>query len=236
MIKIKGLSKAFGNNTILKDLNLNIRTNEIIGIAGINGAGKTTLLKLLIGYESPQKGVVYYKGKDVLYNEKIVKKEFGFASQDNCFYDTLTVKDNLLYFGRLHNIPKKILNKRITDLLSLTHLESKAKAQAKNLSTGMKKRLDIACALIHDPLVLIADEPTKGLDPLLSKETMTLFQKLRDKGKTIIMSSHSLDELSKNCDNLIILHNQKIIEELNKEELRKGALEKVFCSVIGMSR
>ena len=210
LIKIKGVSKSFSSNQVLRDINLSIPAGGIFGIIGINGSGKTTLLKVLIGFYNSDKGEVFFKGRDI--KKQDISRSFGFATQDNCFYDKLTVEENIKYFGRLYGLKEDFINEHMKNLLLLVKLYDAKDKVADELSSGMKRRLDLACALIHDPEVLILDEPTEDLDPSLRSDMLHLIRKISKSGRTIIMTSHLLGEVESVCDRIAILHDATIIK------------------------
>jgi len=176
-IQLTGISKIFNKNIVLEDLNLSVGYGEILGIIGKSGSGKTTLLNIIIGFLKPDKGSVIFQSRNIHKDEINVDTQFGFASQEFSFYDKLTVDENLRYFGSLYKIKDKTLDQRIPELLKFVDLEDKRNLLASNLSTGMKKRLDIACSLIHDPKILILDEPTSDLDTFLRRDIIALLKK-----------------------------------------------------------
>jgi len=235
-IELKDIKKQFGKHLILKDLNLKIDKDEILGIIGSSGSGKSTILKLLIGFYRPTEGKIYFQGKNIYKDMNEVKKTFGFATEDNSFYKSLTVKENLCYFGSLYNIPSKLIKKRVNELMKLVGLEEAENTLGENLSIGMQRRLDIICALIHNPKVLILDEPTEDLDPILRKQLIGVIQKIRRNGTTVILTSHLLHEVGDVCDKIAILHNKRIIEVKSPDDLKSeyqtNSLDMVFRAVI----
>jgi len=233
VLKIVDLTKKFGKKTILNKVNLDIRSGEIFGIIGLSGSGKTTLLNTIIGFLQPEGGDILFKLEHLLeYNDdKIsyrsvfknvndIKKSFGFAAQTPSFYHKLSSVENLQYFGNLYNLSNDIRNTNSEILLQLMGLHDSRKLPAKHLSGGMQKRLDIACALIHDPKVLILDEPTADLDPILRKQMWYLIKQINEKGTTIVLSSHFLDELEQLCDRVGILYDSKIIRAGTPNEIK----------------
>ncbi|MBN2052141.1 ABC transporter ATP-binding protein [Candidatus Woesearchaeota archaeon] len=235
ILKIQRISKRFGKKKVLKNISLDIYEGEIFGLIGSSGSGKTTLLKNLIGYLAPEEGDVKFrydyfvkkKSKDgkpmyasVFKQQRLAKNLFGFASQEPSFYQKLTVKENLKYFGSLYNMHKKALDSNIDILLSLMDLRHAEKTLAGDLSGGMERRLDIACALIHDPEVLILDEPTSDLDPILRDHIWSLVQKINKKGTTIILASHHLSEVENFCSRLAIIKDGKIIDVASPARLK----------------
>jgi len=223
IFKIDNVSKSFSGHVVLKDISLDIMPGEIIGLIGASGSGKTTFLNTLIGFIRPDSGdvtfrinhLLTYKNtsiyRSVYEKQQIVKTVYGFASQVPSFYEELTTKENLSYFGSLHNLSKDAIKSNTETLLSLMNLQYATNIQAKNLSGGMKRRLDIACSLMHDPEVLILDEPTADLDPINRKDIWSLIKKINDKGTTIILSSHHLNELENLCDRVAILKDNELI-------------------------
>lgn len=242
-IQFVSVTKRFGKNTtVLDNLSLDIPYGEITAIIGASGSGKTTLLNILIGFIKQTSGKIFFQSREVLKDITNVSTIFGFASQGGSFYYELTVDENLMYFGRLYGLKTKDIKKRIDYLLKVLELENAKKSLGKSLSTGMGRRLDIACALIHTPKVLILDEPTEDLDPLLRKELITTLKKIRDDGTTIILTSHLLAELESLCDKIAILKNGKIVKIDSpsnlKKEYKTDSLDDVFEIVMegGLTR
>ena len=219
-IEIKEVSKTFGKNVVLNNLNLKIPYGEIFGILGKSGSGKSTLLKILIGFIPPDKGNIFFQSRDINYDIFEVRKEFGFAAQEGSFYPELTVEENLKYFGKMYNKNSDYIKKRIPKLLELVELSKKESAIAGKLSAGMQKRLDIACSLIHDPKIVILDEPTQDLDPALRREILDLLRKInKEEETTIILTTHLLGEAEVTCNKVAILHNNTIVKQGTIEEL-----------------
>ena len=214
------VTKRFGQHTVLNSLTLSIPRDGIIGIMGLSGSGKTTLLNVMIGFWKPEEGRVLYNGIDILTNKRIMHQLFGFATQAGSVYPKLTVEENLNYFGKMYNMRKIDIQDRIQELLPLIELEEAKDAVAGELSTGMYRRLDIACSMIHNPKVLLLDEPTGNLDPVLRKKLMATIKKISDRGTKVIITSHLLGEVEQICDVLAILHKGKVIEMGSPDELK----------------
>ena len=212
LIEIDNLIKKFGKKLVLDRINLKINKGEFLGIVGLSGSGKTTLLNILVGFWDPSIGKITFNGKDITKDRMFFKQIFGFATQAGSVYPQLTVEENLEYFGRLFNMRSSDIDMRTEILLDLVELTGANKVLAGELSTGMQRRLDIACALIHNPRVLIMDEPTEDLDPVLRKELLALLKKINDEGTTIIMTSHLLNDLETVCDRIAILHNGYLVD------------------------
>ena len=219
-IYVDNLTKRFGDIVALNNVSLSIPQGSYFGIIGLSGSGKTTLLNLIIGFWKPTKGKVLFNGINVHKHRNLIDREFGFATQATSVYPFLTVEENLKYFGRLYGMRKEDIKKRTEILLDLIHMTGTNNILAKELSTGMMRRLDIACALIHNPKVLLLDEPTEDLDPVLRKELLALNKRINDNGTTIIMTSHMLDEVEAVCNRIAILHNGKMIETNSPEKLK----------------
>jgi len=214
ILKLENVKKSFNSRTVLDSINLEILEGEIFGIIGSSGSGKTTLLKIMIGFMQPSSGEVVFRNHGdflpVFENLKLAKRTFGFAAQSPSLYEKLTVFENLDYFGCLYGLSKEARLANINILLDLVELSSARNIIAQNLSGGMQRRLDIACALIQDPKILILDEPTSDLDPMLAKHIWKLIQKINKRGTTIIVASHHLSEIESLCDRISILSSAKI--------------------------
>jgi ABC-2 type transport system ATP-binding protein len=224
LFKIKNISKYFGDKRVLGDVTFDIMPGEIIGIIGASGSGKTTLLNILVGFLNPDRGSLQFRFEHLLnfkdtevyreINKKSfeIKKMIGFAAQIPSFYPNLTVEENMNYFGTLFNLSNDALKSNVEALLNLMELKESRSLLASKLSGGMQRRLDIACALIHDPKILILDEPTSDLDPILRKHIWELIKIIRSKGTTIILSSHHLTEIEHLCDRIAILQDGRFVE------------------------
>jgi len=232
VIKIEGFTKRFGSTIVLDQINLEVQKGEILGIMGLSGSGKTTLLNSMIGFYEGEEGDITFNAKSLVgdrINEfksipkfkQQVRVVFGFATQVSSVYPKLTVSENLDYFGALFNVPKEIRQRNIQKLLEITGLTYAKDQRAENLSEGMKKRLDIACSLIHNPKVLLLDEPTADLDPIYRKQINQLIKKINKLGTTIVIASHLLDEASEICNRVIIIHGGKILVIGTPQELIK---------------
>jgi ABC-2 type transport system ATP-binding protein len=219
-IKIDSVSKSFGDHQILTNLDLVIPFQGIFGIMGLSGSGKTTLLNILIGYWQPDRGRILYNAIDIHRNQRVISQLFGFAAQAGSVYPKLTVQENLEYFGKLYNMRRRDIKERTEELLSFIDLSSSRHTVAEELSTGMFRRLDIACSMIHNPKVLLLDEPTGNLDPVLRKKLMALIRKISDSGTKVIITSHLLGEIEQICDSLAILHKGRVIEMGTPDELK----------------
>jgi len=216
LIELKEVGKKFGNNGILSDVNITIEEGDILGIIGRSGSGKTTLLNLIAGFLEPTAGEVLHSfkatetPKSLYANLHKIKEQIGYAPQHNSFYPKLTVMENLLHFGQLYNLPKETLQNNIKGLLQATALAKHQNKLAEHLSGGMQKRLDIACSLVHKPRILVLDEPTADLDPLLQKDIMDFLAQVNKQGVTLVIASHHLNLMERVCNKVAIVHNGKV--------------------------
>src|SRR3989344_265066 len=236
-IELRGVTKEFGKNIILDKVDLKIPPRKIFGIIGESGSGKTTLLKTLIGYWKPDDGDIFYDGRDLKKDLKYIKQVVGFATQDNCVYPKLTVRENLEYFGAMCNVPNSTLQRNIDKILDLVELKNADNKLAEELSGGMQRRLDIACALMHNPKILILDEPTEDLDPLLRRDIVELIKKINENDTTIIHDGRILeygptdelkDRYSKNEEVHVITRGKKykeIVRKLGKNNIERAIVE-----------
>lgn len=227
IIKIENLSKKFDNVQLFENINLDIFPKQILGILGLSGSGKSTLLNILCGFLKPTTGNILFKVEDdkkeylpVYDSNKKIKSQIGFAAQNPSFYEDLSVYDNLKYFGILKNVNKKTIDMKIDDLLKIFDLVNAKKTIAKNLSEGMKKRLDFACAIIHEPSLLVLDEPTSNLDFKLREEIMNYVKKINETGVAIILVTHFLSEIENICTDVLMLGNNKY-ELVSPKDIRK---------------
>lgn len=235
LIKVGKIGKSFGPKKVLSNISLEISPGEILGLIGASGSGKTTLLNMLIGFVSPDTGDVKFKEsqviadkpsyKSVFKQRKRFKKIYGFAAQMPSFYEKLTVKENLYYFGELYKLSKEVLHSNVYSLLKLIDLESSSNLLAKNLSGGMERRLDIACSLIHNPQILIMDEPTSDLDPVLRRNIWDLIKQINSRGTTVVVSSHHLNELETLCHRIALIKDGTIMDIDTPENLKNKYLK-----------
>lgn len=225
--------KGFLKNKIIravKDISFSIKKGEIVGIFGLNGAGKTTIIKLIAGLTKPDSGRVMLFGSYLDYTSVEYKKRIGYLPELPYFHPFLKVINVLeLYYSLCVD---KIEQKNIMETLKLVGLYEKRNEKIKNLSKGMLQRLSIASSIIHNPDLLLYDEPASGLDPIAIKDIRDLIIDFKKKGKTIIISSHSISEAEKVCDRVFILSGGKISRIIEKKEWENGDLEKMFIEAV----
>lgn len=234
LIRLQGVTKEYRKRKVLENVNLTIEEGDIFGIIGQSGSGKTTLLNLIAGFIEPTDGQVIYfpegstKEKDLHRHFSQIKKHIGYTPQHNSLYPKLTVQENLWHFGRLYKIDKQTLSTNIRNLLNFTHLIDYRNFLAEQLSGGMQKRLDLSCSLVHKPRLLILDEPTADLDPILQREIAHLLQEVNKQGVTIIIASHHLESIENICNKVAIVHQGKVHTHGLLEDVRRPYLRDHF--------
>ena len=211
-IKITKLTKIFGSLTAVDNLSFQVKQGEIFGLLGPNGAGKTTTLSMLSTLLAPTSGSAVINGFDVINQRDNVRRSIGMIFQDPTLDDELTAEENLDFHGRLYSVSKEIRIKKIDELLKLVELFDRKKSLVKTFSGGMKRRLEIARGLLHEPKILFLDEPTIGLDPQTRNKLWEHIRNLNKKHKmTIILTTHYMDEAEKLCDRVAIIDHGKIV-------------------------
>ncbi len=225
LVRLRGVTKRFGERVVLNGIDLDIPPGELFGVIGLSGSGKTTLLNVLVGFIEPEAGEVVVQLPDkteapVTAQHELVKRMFGFAAQTPSFYSQLTVRENIEHFGALYNLSPVERMTRCDALLKLVGLEDAQHTFAANLSGGMQKRLDIACAIVHNPSILILDEPTADLDLIIRDQIWDLIRQINKQGTTVIVASHVVSELEQYCSKIAILRNQRIAEVGTTAHLR----------------
>lgn len=228
-IELKDISKSFGKNTVLKNVSLTAVDGEILCLLGPSGAGKTTLIRLITGGIMADSGTIMIDNKKC--PNKSMLKNIGFMPQNDAVYTDLSGYDNLMFFGRLFGLRGKELLQKADEALRLVNLWEDRKKLVANYSGGMKKRLSLAIALFHNPEILILDEPTVGIDPVLRKSIWDEFENLRQAGRTIIVSTHVMDEAAR-CQRAALIYNGSLIENDTVENLlsktKSGSIEELF--------
>ncbi|EWG11921.1 ABC transporter ATP-binding protein [Cytobacillus firmus] len=213
MIEIIDLTKRYGKFTALDSLNLTIEKGSVFGFVGQNGAGKSTTFSILATLLAPTSGSAYVNGYDVQKDPKLVRKQIGYMPDFFGVYDQLKADEYLHFYGASYGIPFAEREKLIPQLLDLVNLSHKRESYVDLLSRGMKQRLCLARCLIHDPEVLILDEPASGLDPRARVEMREILKELKSMGKTILISSHILPELAEMCDTIGIIDQGKLVAQ-----------------------
>jgi ABC-2 type transport system ATP-binding protein len=236
-ITINGLVKKFGDVTAVNGLSLNIRKGELFGLLGPNGAGKTTIISILCGLIAPSAGSVQIAGFDTRKDMDKIKHHIGVCPQEAAAFKHLTGKENIELFGNLHGVDKQALNKRAGELLSQTDFSEAAKRKTKGYSGGMLRQLNLLMALISDPDIVFLDEPTVGMDARARRRTWEHIASLKDQEKTVILTTHYIEEAQALSDRVGIVDYGELIalgtpEELMQEHESKD-LEEVFLKITG---
>ncbi|MBU2493671.1 MAG: ABC transporter ATP-binding protein [Bacteroidetes bacterium] len=235
MLQIENVSIKFGNIEALKGINLKVQKGEFFGLLGPNGAGKSTLMKIIVGYLKPDNGHVIMGNELVVYDNVNFRRKIGFVPQEISLYLELSAYQNLKIFGGFYNIPGKVLEEKITEVLKLVQLEDRKKDAVKNFSGGMKRRLNIAASILHDPELILCDEPTVGVDPQSRNAIFDMLMKLNREGKTIIYTTHYMEEAERMCPRLAIIDYGQIIAEGTLTELKKMLERQVTLKVLKTS-
>ncbi|NMH70661.1 ABC transporter ATP-binding protein [Bacillus sp. RO3] len=235
IIHLNELSKSFGTQDILKNVSLAIQKGDIYGLLGPSGSGKTTLIKLMIGLELPSTGTVTFKGNKL--KAKELYPSIGYMAQSDALYDELTARENLSFMASLYGL-KKTRREQIEKVMKTVDLLEHLDKPVHQYSGGMKRRLSLAIALLHDPEVLLLDEPTVGIDPVLRKEIWDSFHRLKEEGRTLIITTHVMDEAER-CDRLGLLQHGEIIASDSPAAIKEfygvTSIEEVFLKNGGVS-
>lgn len=225
MIKTQNLTKRYGDLTAVSDLSLHVEKGEIYGFLGPNGAGKTTTIMMLLGILKPTKGSVQLFGKDLHSDYFNIKRRIGVLAENQYFYEDLTAREYLKFFGELYRVDN--IERRIDEVMSLVNLAHRKNELLKGYSKGMKQKLGLARALLHDPEVLILDEPVSSLDPYGIKEVRDILMEENRKGKTMFISSHILSEIERTCHRVGIMNKGQLLAEDSMEDLKRRLVDEV---------
>ena len=218
-LSARGLKKSYNGFEAVKGVDFEVHLGECFGFLGPNGAGKTTTMKMIYGAVIPTGGELAVAGLDVRRCEREIKRRIGVVPQENNLDDELMVRENLLVYGRYYDLPRKLALQRADELLEFVQLTEKAESRVEQLSGGMKRRLLIARALINDPEIVVLDEPTTGLDPQARHLVWDRLRALTAEGKTLLLTTHYMEEAARLCDRLVIMEGGIIIAEGSPEEL-----------------
>jgi len=219
MIQLVDVTKRYNDTAATENLNLHIEAGEIVGIIGHNGAGKSTTLKMIAGLVEPTSGSIRVMGRDIQKDSVRIKQHIGFLPEDSPLYETMTAREYLLFFSELYRMPHQKALQRIDQLLDSLGLAEKSKLTGE-FSKGMKRKTAIARALLHDPDLLILDEPNSGLDPLTSFFIINYLKTLKSEGKTIVLSAHNLFHVESICDRVGIIKNGHLLVFDTMETIR----------------
>ncbi|MDL2251755.1 ABC transporter ATP-binding protein [Odoribacter sp. OttesenSCG-928-J03] len=220
-VVVENLSKSFGSQKAVDSVSFNVKKGEVLGILGPNGAGKTTIMKIITCFLFPDSGNVFIDNHSIHKHAYKIKQYIGYLSENNPLYEDMNVVDFLKFVANIHNIPRYKIPARVMDMLRVCGLEGEKHKNIRELSKGYKQRIGLAQALIHEPEVIILDEPTTGLDPNQIFDIRELIKET-GKEKTIILSSHILAEIEATCNRVLILNKGQIVANGTSAELRKA--------------
>ena len=226
MLAVKNLNKKYGKFQAVTDLSFEVSEGEIFGFVGPNGAGKTTTIKIMCGLLGATSGEITLDGVDIIAHSREIKEKIGYMPDFFGVYDNLKVNEYLEFYASIYNIKGQDRKKITDDLLELVELSSKREAYVDSLSRGMKQRLCLARSLVHNPGILVLDEPASGMDPRSRVEMKEILKNLRDMGKTIIISSHILSELAELCTGIGIIDNGRMVISGSVDEIMQQVYSK----------
>lgn len=219
VLELKNLTKKFAGFVAVDNISLSIAEGEIFGFLGANGAGKSTTINMIAGLLRSNEGEIHILGKNISKNRRFSKENIGIVPQDLAIYEDLTAEENVRFFAGLYGLRGAVLKERVKEALQFVGLIEKHKDYPKNFSGGMKRRLNIACAIAHHPKLIIMDEPTVGIDPHSRNYILQSVRKLNEMGCTIIYTSHYMEEVEEICSRIAIIDHGKVIAEGTKEQL-----------------
>lgn len=220
VLEIKNLTKKFGDFIAVDNMSLEIQEGEIFGFLGSNGAGKSTTINMISGLLRINSGEIHILGKNIVSHSKFAKLNIGIVPQDLAIYEDMTAYENVRFFAGLYGLRGAELKERVIEALEFVGLLDKQKGYPKNFSGGMKRRLNIACAIAHRPKLIIMDEPTVGIDPQSRNYILASVRKLNEMGCTVIYTSHYMEEVEEICSRIAIVDHGKVIAEGTKEQLK----------------
>lgn len=243
MLEARQLRKSFGPLVAVDDVSFAIGRGELIGLLGPNGAGKTTTVSMLAGLLSPDEGQVLVDGRPLEGDTNPAKRRIGLVPQDLALYDELSALDNLRFFGSLYNLSKSALGDGIRSALDLVGLSDRGRDLVKNFSGGMKRRLNLAAGLLHNPDILLLDEPTVGVDPPSRNAIFENRELLKRRGKALLYTTHYMEEAERLADRIVVIDHGKVIADDTLPGLRRLVpagvgivnLEEVFLTLTGRS-
>jgi len=218
-IEVRNIEKHYKEIKAVKGVSFDIEKGKVIGLLGPNGAGKSTTISMISTLLKPDKGEVFFEGESILKNPIKIQKKLGIVPQEIALYESLSAYDNLEFWGSAYGLKKAKLKERIKEVAKLIGLEDRLKKPVKSFSGGMKRRLNIGVALLHEPELLIMDEPTVGIDPQSRNHILDTVVKLNEKGMTIIYTSHYMEEVEKLCDKIYIMDEGEIVADGDIDQL-----------------
>ncbi|MES9681287.1 ABC transporter ATP-binding protein, partial [Bacillus safensis] len=221
MLEVNQVVKNYGDKQILKEISFKVEKGDSFGFLGPNGAGKSTLISIITGLYQPTDGYVLIEGYDMNRQQKKAQQMIGIVPQEIALYLNMTAKENLTFWGRMYGLKGKLLKKRVRETLQLIGLEERANDKVKLFSGGMKRRVNIGCAILHKPKILIMDEPTVGIDPQSRNHILETVKRLNQDGMTIVYTSHYMEEVEYLCDKIGIIDQGSLVALGTIAELSK---------------
>ena len=247
MLEIKDIRKSFGSLVAVDDVSFGVKAGQLVGLLGPNGAGKTTTVSMIAGLLTPDRGEVLIGGRRLAGDTDPAKRRIGVVPQDLALYDELTARDNLRFFGALYNLTDRALDSAIGAAMELVELSDRITDRVKTYSGGMKRRLNLAAGLLHDPDILLLDEPTVGVDPQSRNAIFDNLETLKRRGKALLYTTHYMEEAERLADRIVVIDHGKVIADdtlagLQSRVARPGDiggvranLETVFLTLTGRS-
>ena len=244
MLEIRHLRKTFGPLVAVDDVSFSVEPGQLVGLLGPNGAGKTTTVSIIAGLVAAERGEVLVGGKAMSGDTDPLKRKIGLVPQDLALYDELTAQDNLRFFGALYNLSGAALKGAMMSALTLVGLADRARERVKTFSGGMKRRLNLAAGLLHDPDVLLLDEPTVGVDPQSRNAIFDNLEELKRRGKALLYTTHYMEEAERLADRIVVIDSGKVVANdtlaglyagVGEKAGARASLESVFLTLTGRS-
>lgn len=240
LLKIKNINKQYGDKKVVSGESFDVLEGDILGFIGPNGAGKSTSINMMTTILSPDSGEIYFQGKEIKKQENVYKRALGVVPQDLAIYEDLNAYDNVKFFCSLYNFKGEELKQKVKEALEFVGLWDRRKDLPSKFSGGMKRRLNIACAIAHSPKLLIMDEPTVGIDPQSRNNILETIKTLNKRGTTVIYTSHYMEEIDALCNRIVLIDKGTILEDLDKEVYKNKyknlgceTLEDIFLKLTG---
>ncbi|MBN2287229.1 MAG: ABC transporter ATP-binding protein [Tissierellales bacterium] len=219
MLDIIDIHKAYNKTKAVEGISFQVKKGEMIGLLGPNGAGKSTAISMIATLFKPDRGEILYQGESIIKNPKVIQSKLGFVPQEIALYPTLTGMDNLKFWGRTYGLKGSHLKEKINEISEIIGIRDRLKERVDKYSGGMKRRLNIGCALLHNPEIIIFDEPTVGIDPQSRNHILNAVKEINRRGATVIYTSHYMEEVEFLCQRICIMDQGKIIASGTKDEL-----------------
>ncbi|HED09390.1 MAG TPA: ABC transporter ATP-binding protein [Caldithrix abyssi] len=234
-VSVKDLTRTFGDFTAVDHISFNVARGEIFGFLGANGAGKTTTIRMLCGLLMPSSGMARVAGLDVYSAYEQIKQRIGYMSQKFSLYEDLTVRENIEFYGGIYGLNRRQIRQKTAELVQYLGLEKQVDQLTRSLPLGWKQRMALSAAILHDPDIIFLDEPTSGVDPVSRRNFWLLIYELADRGKTIFVTTHYMDE-AEYCHRLSIMKDGRIVEldepRRLKERYGRETMQEVFMEIV----